>query len=323
MKKYLALFFGVLIGILLGQSMNFAFAASIPQGGALFETSLQDRISSTDTSLTLVANSLRGGESLSGYNCLTIDEGRTDQEFVCGTVSGTSVTGLSRGISFLTGTTTIAGNQWAHRKGANVKVTDYPALIIVQRILGGTDTIANILRYTSHPTFTGTTDVVDKKYVDDAAFSGAGVIDATTAARGVSQLASGLQAASSTAQGSSGVLVIPASLATSTYNSATAALKVVVTKNSGKIDDNFISTSTLFTNLTFATTTQIGAFPAWQSANKYRFFRRPVRPRSQSHLVSLRFMSRCKARAAIVELVLVPVPVVLLRAARVVDGLQK
>ena len=44
--------------------------------------------------MTLVSNSLRGGESLSGFNCFTLDEGRSDSEFVCGSVSGTSVTSL-------------------------------------------------------------------------------------------------------------------------------------------------------------------------------------------------------------------------------------
>src|SRR5437016_14018177 len=68
--------------------------AALPSGTAVFETSLQSRISSTDTSLTLTANSVRGGSTLSGYNCFTLDEGRTDAEYACGTVSGTSVTRL-------------------------------------------------------------------------------------------------------------------------------------------------------------------------------------------------------------------------------------
>ena len=47
---------------------------ALPQGSAVFETSLQSRISASDTSMTLVSNALRGGETLSGYNCFTIDE---------------------------------------------------------------------------------------------------------------------------------------------------------------------------------------------------------------------------------------------------------
>ncbi len=66
----------------------------LPQGAAVFQTSLQSRISSSDTSMTLVSNSLRGGETLSGYNCFTLDEGRSDSEFVCGSVTGTLATSL-------------------------------------------------------------------------------------------------------------------------------------------------------------------------------------------------------------------------------------
>jgi hypothetical protein len=102
-------------------------AVTLPSGPALFETSLQSRISSTDTSMTLVANSLRGGQSITGYNCFTIDEGRSDSEYVCGTVSGTSVTSLERGLSFTTGTTTVVALEKAHRKGADVKITDSPS----------------------------------------------------------------------------------------------------------------------------------------------------------------------------------------------------
>jgi hypothetical protein len=96
MKRHLKTFF-ISVSI-----FSFAFvtgttlAVSLPQGPALFETSLQSRISPTDTSMTLVANSVRGGGSLSGYNCFMVDEGRTDAEYICGMVSGTSVTSLGR-----------------------------------------------------------------------------------------------------------------------------------------------------------------------------------------------------------------------------------
>jgi hypothetical protein len=234
---------------------------ALPQGSAVFETSLQSRISASDTSMTLVTNTLRGGETLSGYNCFTIDEGRSDSEFVCGDVSGTTVSNLERGLSFSTGTTTVSSLRFAHRVGANVKITDFPLIQRMRHQLSGTDTIVNILKYASHPTFTATTDIVDKKYVDDTAFAGAGVIDATASARGVGELATTLETASSTPTGSSGVLLIPASNATSTFNPLTAALRVVVTQNNGKIDNYFIATSTLFTNQPFSvgTTTMTGS----------------------------------------------------------------
>lgn len=219
--------------------------ASLPAATAVFETSLASPITSSASAMTLAANSVRGGDTLSGYSCFTIDEGSAQAEYVCGTVSGTTVSAMTRGVSPLTGTTTITALQFSHRRGANVKITDFPLVQILKAQANGQDTYPNILHYASHPTFTVTTDIVDKKYVDDTAFSGAGVIDATSLARGVVELATTLEAASSTANGSSGALAIPASSATSTYNAATAPLRVVVTQNSGKIDNNFIATSTL------------------------------------------------------------------------------
>jgi hypothetical protein len=222
--------------------------AALPQTPANFETSLQTAITSSATSMTLTANSVRGGGALSGYNCFTVDEGTAQSEFICGAVSGTSVTSLTRGVSPLTGTTTVASLQFAHRRGANVKVTDFPTIQILKAQNNGEDTFPSALSYatTSTSIFTQDQHIVTKKYVDDTAFSGAGVVDGTSSARGVVELATGVEIASSTSVGGSGNLVIPASLATSTYNSATAALRVVVTKNSGKIDDNFISTTTIF-----------------------------------------------------------------------------
>src|SRR5436853_4631263 len=165
--------------------------ASLPQGAAVFETSLQSRISSTDTSMTLVANSVRGGSALSGYNCFTLDEGRTDSEYVCGTVSGTSVTSLTRGIDPLTGTTTNSTLKFAHRVGANVKITDFPLIEILRNQANGADTYPSPLRYATGIGPLSVDDLTDKGYVDGVAFSGAGVIDATSIAKGVVELATG------------------------------------------------------------------------------------------------------------------------------------
>ncbi|WP_375158732.1 hypothetical protein [Bradyrhizobium sp. RDT46] len=49
--------------------------------------------------MRLVANGVRGGGALSGFECFTIDEGRTDAEYVCGTISGTSVTGMTAALT--------------------------------------------------------------------------------------------------------------------------------------------------------------------------------------------------------------------------------
>lgn len=122
---------------------------ALPQGPAVFETSLLSAITSSATSLTLTANSVRGGSSLSGTNCFTIDEGKAEREDVCGTVSGTTVSSLTRGIDPLTATTTNATLQFAHRRGAQVKITDFPLIQIMRHQLNGSDTFANPLSYAS------------------------------------------------------------------------------------------------------------------------------------------------------------------------------
>src|SRR5690348_11251572 len=71
----------------------------LPGGIAVFETSLASRIYASSTSMTLASALIRGGSTISGYQCFSIDEGSAQAEFVCGTVSGTTVSSLERGIS--------------------------------------------------------------------------------------------------------------------------------------------------------------------------------------------------------------------------------
>jgi hypothetical protein len=167
-------------------------------------------------------------------------------------VSGTSVTSLTRGIDPATGTSSNSLLKFAHRVGSDIKITDFPLLQILRNQANGADTYEHVLTYATGVTPANTGDLTDKEYVDGVAFSGAGVIDATSIAKGVVELATQTETASSSSAGSSGNLVIPASAATSTYNSATAASRVVVTQNSGKIDNNFLSTSTLFATSSIA-----------------------------------------------------------------------
>ncbi len=102
---------------------------------------------------------------------------------------------------------------------------------------------------------------------------------------GASELATGIEIASSTSVGgTTRRLTIPASLATSTYNSATAGLKVVVTQNSGKIDTNFLASNVVTTtgNNTFtgvntfstttATSTMVGSMPAYWIGKNIQVF---------------------------------------------------
>lgn len=236
-----------------------AYASTIPQSPTLFETYLANSQGSADTTATLASVTLRDGSNLSGYTCITIDANTPSLEYECGTLSGTTLTVSVRGIDAVTGFTNIASLQFAHHRGADVKITDYPVVTQLANIFRNTDSIANVISYaTSVATSTiaaNRSNLADWGLVQDTALQGSGAIAANTTSKGYVQIATPIQIASSTGIGSTGaVLVISADNATSTYNSLTAPLKVVVTQNSGKIDQNFLS---------LASTTVIGNTPAF------------------------------------------------------------
>lgn len=220
--------------------------ATLPSATAVFETSLASPITSSATTLTLASNSVRGGGSLSGFNCFSIDEGSAQAETVCGTVSGTTVSSVTRGISQSTGTTTVAALQFSHRRGANVKITDFPLVQILKAQNNGEDTFENPLRYASGVSTSALAangqNIASVAYANSLAFGAVPAASETTA--GFVELATQTEAASTTLSGSAARLVLPASIATSTYNQATAPLRVVVTKNDGTIDQGFMPGTT-------------------------------------------------------------------------------
>lgn len=176
----------LVLGLLFISSFK-TYASQLPQSPAIFETSLAFPIATTDTSMNLASNILLGGATLpSGFTCFTLDQGQPNTEYTCGTVSGTSVTSLTRGIDPVTGYTSDANLIFSHRRGADIKITDFPVLTLLRNILNGTDTIANIISYTTHPTFSSNTQIVDKKYVDDIAIAGGA--NASSTVKGISKL---------------------------------------------------------------------------------------------------------------------------------------
>ena len=222
---------------------------ALPSGTALFETSLQDRITANDTTMTLVSASTTSGEDVSGYNCFIVDEGRSDAEFICGTVSGKTVSSLERGISRVTGTSTVALSKFAHRKGASVKITDYPLIQRIRHQLSGTDTIAALLSYVSGTqcnAANASTTICDKAYIDATANQGAATSSESNA--GIARLATALQAASSTDLGSDTPLVLQAKNATDTptrgcalgYSGVVGAGCNVVALLTGKISQLYL-----------------------------------------------------------------------------------
>ncbi len=254
---------------------------ALPGGEALFQTSLQDRITDADTSMTLVSASTTSGESIVGYHCFTIDEGRSDVEYACGTLSGgRTVTSLERGISLSNGTTTSTSRAHDHRKGSNVKITDYPLIQRMRNALNGDETIPNsllldsIAQYTSALTITpGSNQLASALYADNIAAQGAATSSESVA--GIVSLATALEAASSTQFSANDPHVLNSTYATDTPTQSTAsASKVVMSDLTGYIKQAWINLTDAFTvtgpwffadtvnisgTTTMATTTQNGA----------------------------------------------------------------
>lgn len=201
----------------------------------------------------------------------TIEPQTTHSEFVSFTGitqnsdGSATLTGVSRGLtrtpagSACTASTTLAQR---HSGQSGFIISDSPCHFANYAVKSNDETITG---HWSGLTPTASDHFATRGYVDGVAFGGVGAASET--ATGTVELATQLEAASSTSSGTLGRLVLPASIATSTWQPATAPLRVVVTQNSGKIDDNFISTSTLFSRVTFATTTatttNVGSFPIY------------------------------------------------------------
>lgn len=249
MKKYLLPVVITVISLTAFQ----AFALSLPAATGLFETSLQGRITYTDSSMILTSTTTRGGGALpTGYNCFTIDEGLSNAEWVCGTLtSAKTVTGLTRGINSNTGTTTNSALQFGHRVGADVKITDFPLIQMLKAILSGQDTIPNLLSYTAGTACSGSSAnaaICDKAYIDGVAVAGASNANETT--KGIVEAATQIEMASSTSLGGTGAsLYIQAKYATSSPTGTFCGVCVPITQNDGKISPNFIATSSSYAYL--------------------------------------------------------------------------
>lgn len=230
-----------------GSSQNLGATFEIPTVKAFFETSLASNISSSATSFTLTSATDKEGNTLaSSTYAFVIDEGTANEEMVLADCTGTSCTNVTRGISVVSGTTSVATLMKSHRRGASVKITDGPSLMILSRILSGVGNLPNVLKYgASTADCAAAQEICDYDFVTNLAFNGASVINASTVAKGLVELATQLESASSTATGGSGAALVPAnSTATSTYNSATAALRLIMTQNNGFIDQGFLPATT-------------------------------------------------------------------------------
>lgn len=221
-------------------------ALAAMQGAADYRTSLVSGITSSATSFTVVSTSTPSGEALIQGAQYGIKLG--GREYILGTLSsGKQFTSVTRGISLITGTTT-GGTAEAWGRGTAVEITDAPLVLEILNKIAGRQFFDNVLRYTGISTTTLATNgsnLASVDYVNDVSFGAVGQANESTA--GFVELATGAEAAASTQSGATTArLALPTAISTSTWNSATAGNVIPVTSVGGKIDDNFISTSTLF-----------------------------------------------------------------------------
>ncbi len=154
-------------GIFIGSLLGYQPLGNLPQATALFETSLQAPITSSDTTATLISGTTKDGNSLSGTYGFIIDEGTSKAEVVICSASGTALTACRRGISWDNGTSTVAANQKAHNKGATVKITDHPTLIQMDNILRGSAPIFAGNLYLAYATSVASSSaLIDRLYLD-------------------------------------------------------------------------------------------------------------------------------------------------------------
>jgi len=250
---------GVVAGIILHKTDN--FGATIPVPVALFETSLQAGITSSATSMTLISTSTDDGTNLTNGTVygFIIDEGSPSEEFVLGTASSSKIVSMTRGVSVITGNTSVAALQEAHRRGASVKITSAPVLLVLSRIMNGDETIPNLLSYTATTTPTSDTNLVHKYYVDALIAASAPVADEGTAGIGMFSTQADLIIGTATSSYSGTTYnLFPQNKYFNTTQSATTT--VPVTGTDGKLSQAFLDLTEAFTfsgAMTLSSTTVI------------------------------------------------------------------
>ncbi len=262
--KIVASFLGLLSLIGLSAPTPKIVGSAVPSTPALVSDFLATAITKSATTMTLASGAYKDGTPLSGYLCFTLDVNSPQVEYVCGTASSTSVTGLSRGISYSNPNTTSSALAYPHNRLASVTITNYPQSEFVNRKVNGLDTWDNKITYTTEPTFSNGKDLIDKTYADTLSFAGAP--NGSTIQKGIYQEASTTNVGNGTAVGSTGADLIVPNKYFNTTSSATTT--VPVTNSAGKLsqgftdyslDINYTGTSTLNNLNVNGTTTVNGA----------------------------------------------------------------
>ena len=124
-----------------------ALGASIPTVVAVYTDSLASRITSSATTFTLVRGTDKQSRSLSGFYGFVLDEGTTSEEFLTANCVATACTIVARGVDVQDGKSEVSGNKYEHRRGAVIKITNFPQLAILSRILNGLESASSTFMF--------------------------------------------------------------------------------------------------------------------------------------------------------------------------------
>ncbi len=142
---------------------------------AQFETTLASGISASATTADLVSNITGDQDDAvlpNGDYGFVIDERNGFREYFIATVSGTGLTFVKRGLSFIDGDTVKAGNKFAHRKGASIKIVSFPIITRMLAQLNGDLSLDGVPKNPSSRVINNARHLTDKEYVDAILASG-------------------------------------------------------------------------------------------------------------------------------------------------------
>jgi hypothetical protein len=196
----------------------------------------------------------------SGSVYLTIEPGNpTRQEFVsCTTVTQgagivATLSGCSRGLAPIAPYTASTTYAFPHSGGQAVIASNSPAFYAQFLARSNDETISGDWDFTGNPTLdtdctvgSANDEICAKAYIDAKASSGAA--DANLTTKGLVEIGTQTQTASSTTYGETGAyLAIPSNMATDTPNTATRASRVLMSDLTGYIKQRWINLDETFT----------------------------------------------------------------------------
>ncbi len=147
---------------------------TLPKLIAKFQTTLASSLSDTALTATLTSAFSKNGTVIpNGVYGFTIDEGTLYEEYVIANVVGSAMSGMTRGLSYEDGLTSIPALKKKHRKGATIKITDNPVLQYVLGMLNGTINLDQVMKNPASRIISDSRHLVDLEFL--AAYSSSGV----------------------------------------------------------------------------------------------------------------------------------------------------